>query len=35
MTRPMLDEMGLTTGAKTRLQRILFEHGARNGTAPG
>lgn len=33
MTRPTLDEMGLTTGAKTRLHRILFAHGARNGTA--
>ena len=33
MTRPTLDEMGLTTGARARLHRILFAHGARNGTA--
>lgn len=32
-SRPTLDELGLGTGKKTRLRRILFEHGARNGTA--
>ncbi len=31
-SRPTLDELGLGTGKKTRLKRILFEHGARNGT---
>ncbi len=32
-TRPPLDELGLNTGKKTRLRRILFDHGLRNGTA--
>jgi fructose-bisphosphate aldolase, class I len=32
-TRPPLDELGLGTGKKTRLRRILFDHGLRNGTA--
>ena len=32
-TRPHLHELGLTPGARIRLRRILFEHGARNGTA--
>src|SRR5690349_19199294 len=32
-TRPKLNELGLATGPKARLHRILFEHGARNGTA--
>ena len=32
-TRPTLDELGLGTGKRARLKRILFEHGARNGTA--
>jgi class I fructose-bisphosphate aldolase len=31
--RPSLDELGLGLGKKTRLQRILYEHGAGNGTA--
>lgn len=31
--RPHLDEVGLGTGKRTRLARILFEHGLRNGTA--
>lgn len=31
--RPRLDEVGLGTGKRTRLARILFEHGLRNGTA--
>jgi fructose-bisphosphate aldolase, class I len=33
MARPALNEMGLNTGKKTRLQRILFSHGLKNGTA--
>lgn len=32
-TRPALDQLGLGTGKKARLHRILHEHGARNGTA--
>lgn len=32
-SRPTLDELGLSTGKKTRLKRILFEYGAGNGTA--
>jgi len=32
-TRPPLRELGLNTGKKARLQRILFQHGLRNGTA--
>lgn len=32
-TRPSLDQLGLTLGAKARLHRILYQHGARNGTA--
>jgi fructose-bisphosphate aldolase, class I len=31
--RPSLDQLGLSTGKKTRLHRILYEHGLRNGTA--
>ncbi|MEU7788947.1 fructose-bisphosphate aldolase [Amycolatopsis sp. NPDC049159] len=31
--RPPLAELGLNTGKKTRLHRILHEHGLRNGTA--
>src|SRR5689334_4126835 len=32
-TRPALKELGLGTGKKARLHRILHEHGVRNGTA--
>jgi class I fructose-bisphosphate aldolase len=32
-TRPQLSELGLNTGKKARLNRILFQHGLRNGTA--
>jgi class I fructose-bisphosphate aldolase len=32
-TRPRLNELGLSTGKKARLYRILFDHGLRNGTA--
>lgn len=32
-TRPELRELGLNTGKKARLHRILFQHGLRNGTA--
>lgn len=32
-TRAPLGELGLNTGKKTRLRRILFDHGLRNGTA--
>jgi fructose-bisphosphate aldolase, class I len=32
-TRPGLNELGLNTGKKARLNRILFQHGLRNGTA--
>jgi fructose-bisphosphate aldolase, class I len=32
-TRPALDQLGLSTGKKTRLHRILYQHGLRNGTA--
>ncbi|MDQ6650139.1 MAG: fructose-bisphosphate aldolase [Actinomycetota bacterium] len=31
--RPSLSEMGLSTGKKARLNRILFQHGLQNGTA--
>ncbi|MFD9890919.1 class I fructose-bisphosphate aldolase [Amycolatopsis sp. NPDC059027] len=31
--RPQLSELGLNAGKKTRLHRILHEHGLRNGTA--
>ena len=31
--RPTLGELGLNTGKKARLHRILFDHGMRNGTA--
>ncbi|WP_379619387.1 class I fructose-bisphosphate aldolase [Pseudonocardia sp. GCM10023141] len=31
-TRPDLTELGLTTGKKARLHRILHQHGLRNGT---
>ena len=31
--RPGLAELGIDTGKKTRLNRILFRHGLRNGTA--
>jgi class I fructose-bisphosphate aldolase len=31
--RPSLAQIGLATGKKTRLNRILFQHGLRNGTA--
>jgi class I fructose-bisphosphate aldolase len=33
MNRPTLGEIGLNTGKKARLHRILFRHGAGNGTA--
>ena len=32
-TRPGLDQLGLGTGKKARLHRILHDHGLRNGTA--
>lgn len=32
-TRPTLAQLGLSTGKKARLQRILYQHGQRNGTA--
>jgi fructose-bisphosphate aldolase, class I len=32
-TRPHLDELGLDTGKKARLHRILYQHGLRNGSA--
>jgi class I fructose-bisphosphate aldolase len=32
-TRPRLAELGLNTGKKARLHRILHQHGLRNGTA--
>lgn len=32
-TRPRIDQMGLSTGKKARLHRILYLHGLRNGTA--
>ncbi|RIQ18253.1 class I fructose-bisphosphate aldolase [Jiangella rhizosphaerae] len=32
-TRPPITQLGLDTGKKARLHRILFEHGLRNGTA--
>ena len=32
-TRPALSELGLETGKRARLTRILFQHGLRNGTA--
>ncbi len=32
-TRPNLDQLGLSTGKKTRLHRILYRHGLGNGTA--
>jgi fructose-bisphosphate aldolase, class I len=32
-SRPALDQLGLSTGKKARLHRILHEHGLRNGTA--
>jgi class I fructose-bisphosphate aldolase len=31
--RPTLGQLGLSTGKKARLHRILHEHGLRNGTA--
>lgn len=31
--RPPLSQLGLNTGKKARLNRILFQHGLRNGTA--
>ena len=31
--RPSLDQMGLNTGKKARLRRILYRHGLANGTA--
>jgi hypothetical protein len=31
--RPGLSQLGLSAGKKTRLHRILFQHGLRNGTA--
>lgn len=31
-TRPSLDELGLSLGKKTRLHRLLYEHGLENGT---
>lgn len=32
-TRPTLDQMGLSAGKKTRLHRILYQHGLGNGAA--
>jgi class I fructose-bisphosphate aldolase len=32
-TRPTLEQLGLETGKKARLHRILHQHGLRNGTA--
>ena len=32
-TRPSLDQIGVSTGKKARLHRILYRHGLRNGTA--
>jgi class I fructose-bisphosphate aldolase len=32
-TRPSLDQVGLSTGKKARLHRILHQHGLHNGTA--
>lgn len=32
-TRPGFDQLGLSAGKKTRLRRILYQHGLRNGTA--
>ena len=32
-TRPPLRELGLNAGKKARMNRILFQHGLRNGTA--
>lgn len=32
-TRPPLAQLGINTGKKARLHRILYEHGLRNGTA--
>jgi len=32
-TRPRLDALGLSTGKKARLNRILYQHGLGNGTA--
>src|ERR1051326_496087 len=31
--RPGLDQLGLSTGKKARLHRILYDHGLHNGTA--
>jgi class I fructose-bisphosphate aldolase len=31
--RPALSDLGLQTGKRTRLRRLLFEHGLQNGTA--
>jgi fructose-bisphosphate aldolase, class I len=33
MERPSLDQAGLSSGKKARLQRILYGHGSKNGTA--
>jgi hypothetical protein len=33
-TRAALSELGLGAGKRTRLHRILFQHGRCNGTAP-
>jgi fructose-bisphosphate aldolase, class I len=33
ITRPSLDQLGLSAGKKARLYRILHDHGLRNGTA--
>ncbi len=32
-TRQGLDQLGLSTGKKARLHRIIHQHGLRNGTA--
>jgi class I fructose-bisphosphate aldolase len=32
-TRPEISELGLNAGKKTRLHRILYQFGLRNGTA--
>lgn len=31
--RPSLDELGLSLGKRVRLRRLLYDHGAKNGTA--
>lgn len=33
MTRPALNDLGLASGKRTRIYRMLYQHGLRNGTA--